>query len=355
MTPLIDELWKFPRRLLNAGRVAGGELRPELARTPHRVVWQQGRVRVLAYDTVGPRKPCPVLMIPSIINRYYVLDLRPGQSFVESLAAAGIPVYLLDWGTVTPKDRYATLDDHAVRWIGAALRATCKDFGSARAHLLGYCIGGTLAAIHAAVRPERVAGLIGLTAPIGFHDPGLLSCFGRAGALPVERIERELGNMSGEFLRSSFAMIQPTAVGRKLSTFADRLWDDAFVERFLALETWVNDCVDVPGPTYRRLLRDLYEGDRFARNELAIDGRTVRVEDIACPVLAAVSPTDHIVPEASARILYERASHPDRTLLRLDGGHIGVTVGSAAPGQLWRSTREWLEARPVDCIGRNVS
>src|SRR5687768_15333969 len=172
---ILDEAWKMPRRLHNLIRLVKGELAPKLAQTPHRVIAEWGRVRLLKYAVPVPPKGSPVLMVPSIINRHYVLDLRPGESLVEYLVGHGIEVYMIDWGRPGPQDRYATLEDHILRWQGAAVRAACKDAGVAAIHLLGYCLGGTFAISYAAARPAKVAGLIALTAPVNFHDSGILS------------------------------------------------------------------------------------------------------------------------------------------------------------------------------------
>lgn len=348
---LLKESWKTPRRVHNALRLAQGELQPALAQTPHEVVATWGRVRLLRYACAEPRQHCPILMVPSFINRYYVLDLRPGQSMVEYLAAAGIPVYMIDWGTPGPQDRFTTLEDHAIRWMGAALRAACKDADVAAMHMLGYCIGGTMAAIHAALRPERVAGLVALTAPVNFHDDGILSTWTQTGEIPVERIEEEWGLIPGDFLQGSFLYLQPMSGPKKLQNLAERLWDDGFVEKFMTLESWLNDNVSVPGATYRQLIRDVYEKNALIKGELEMKGEKIDLGKITCPVLTAISTSDHIVPEPSARMLNDVVGSEDKTLLELPGGHIGITVGGRAKDGLWKETRDWLLARP--CPPRN--
>lgn len=343
---LLNESWKAPRRLHNALRIARGELQPELAQSPHDVVATWGRVRLLRYHTAEPKQDCPILMVPSFINRYYVLDLRPGQSMVEYLSAAGIPVYMIDWGTPGPQDRFTTFEQHTIKWMAAALRAACKDADVEAMHVLGYCIGGTMAAIHAALRPERIAGLVALTAPVNFVDDGILSTWTQTGEIPVERIEEEWGLIPGEFLQGSFLYLQPLSGPKKVQSLADRLWDDAFVEKFLTLESWLNDNVAVPGATYRTLIRDVYEKNGLVEKTLEMDGRTVDLGKITCPVLTAISTSDHIVPEPSARMLNDMVSSEDKTLLALPGGHIGITVGGRAKDGLWKETRDWLLKRP---------
>ena len=121
-----------------------------LAPTPRDVVRREGRSRLLRFRPadqvarVGSRPP--LLLIPSMINRWYVLDLRSGASLVEALVEAGHAVYCLDWGVPQDEDRY--LDwDRAVARVRRAVRWTLRDSGAERLGLLGYCMGATLAAL----------------------------------------------------------------------------------------------------------------------------------------------------------------------------------------------------------------
>ena len=351
---ILDESWKIPRRLHNAIRVMKKELSPQLAQTPYTVVAQWGRVRLLRYDAVEPVHQAPVLMIPSIINKYYVLDLRPGQSYIEYLTSNGIPVYLIDWGKPGPQDRFATMEDHVLRWLGAAIRRACKDCGVESIHLLGYCVGGTFAVAHAALRPERVAGLIALTAPVNFHDEGTLSVWANDPNFDVEKLADAFGLVPSELLQDSFAMLNPLSGMQKAKGFWDKLWDDAFVEKFLALETWLNDNVDFPGATYVRHIQDLYRDNALIKGEFELDGEKVRLENITCPVLTAFSTKDHIVPGNSASVLHDVVGSEDKTLLPLRSGHIGCTVGGRAKDNLWKETRDWLIARPCPSVVTDI-
>lgn len=343
---VLDESWKTPARWRNALRLALGELRPKLAQTPHDEVARWGRVRLLRFRPSGTPLPCPVLMIPSIINRWYVLDLRPGQSYIEHLVGRGIPVYVLDWGTPGPQDAWATMEDHILRWQGAAVRAACRDAGVAAVHLLGYCLGGTFAAAYTALRPERVAGLIALAAPVSFDDDGLLSSWARNPDLDVDRLVGALGSIPAVMLQASFGLLDPMAQTRKVAGFLEKLWDEGYVERFLALETWLGDNVAFPGATYLRHIKDLYRENALVKGSFLIGGTAVDLPAIACPLLTVLSRTDHIVPPSAASALHDLVASKDRTLLELEGGHIGITVGSRARDGLWTATADWLAARP---------
>src|SRR5205085_7987923 len=122
-----------------------------VGKTPGDVVHEENGWRVLRYRprAEGVALKTPIVMVPSLINRHYVLDLLPGKSLVEWLVARGHDVFCLDWGTPEDEDRYRDFDD-VDRAIGRALGRAVKLSGRPRAHLLGYCLGGTLAVMHAA-------------------------------------------------------------------------------------------------------------------------------------------------------------------------------------------------------------
>lgn len=333
------------RRIGNLLKLARKKFDLQLEPTPYEEIANWGRVRLLKYQPRIKTNFKPLLMLPSIINRYYILDLRLGQSYIGFLVDHGVPVYLLDWGVPSPQDRYATMEDHILRWTGAAVRKVCADANQPQLHLLGYCIGGTFAAAYTAVRPERVASLIALAAPFNFHDDGLLSRWSSGDDTDIRRMANHFGLIPSEILQQSFSLLNPVASQKKAYVLYDRLWDDAFVEKFLALEKWLNDNVPFPGETFVRHIQDLYVGNKLIKGEFQLQGQVVQLKNITCPVFSAVATSDHIVPERSAAILNDLVGSKDKKLAQLKGGHIGVTVGRSAEAGLWQQTLDWVAAR----------
>jgi len=130
---------------------------PIVGATPHSVVWTENKWRLLRFSPArrsesgelhsGPAQPkfaTPILMVPSLINRWYVLDLGGGRSLIEWLVAQGHEVFCIDWGTPTDEDRFLTWDDIAGRYIGRAVRIAGRYGRSGDVHLLGWCLGRTL-------------------------------------------------------------------------------------------------------------------------------------------------------------------------------------------------------------------
>jgi polyhydroxyalkanoate synthase len=317
---------------------------PPVGTTPHDVVFAENKWRLLRYR--GKRsKKTPLLLVPSLINRHYVLDLLPGKSLAGYLASEGHDVYCIDWGTPGDEDRYLTLDDIWHRYLGRAVRRTIQTSGAKQTHMLGYCMGGTMAVAYAAVHPEQIASLIALAAPIRFEDDGLLSRWSRTPTIDVRAIVDAFGNVPWPLMQSAFHLLRPTLNLSKLVHLVDRAWDDESLDGFLALETWGSDNVSFPGECYVRYIEELYRGDALIKGTFALEGYRARLEAVRAPTLTVTFAGDHIVPWQSAAVLHERIASQDKEHLHLKGGHVGAVVSRAASKGLWPKLSEWLSTR----------
>ncbi len=322
--------------------------RERVGKTPADVVHRENKWRLLRYR---PRKEgiayrTPILMVPSLINRHYVLDLMPGMSLVEWLVKRGHDVYIIDWGKPSAEDRYLTFDDICDRYLGRAARVAGRTSGSSHGvHLLGYCLGGTLAAIHTAARPEHVASLVALAAPVQFDDDGALATWTRTPSFDIGALVQATGNVPWQLMQATFHMLRPTLNLTKAVGVIDRAWDDEFLDGFFALETWGNDNVSFPGACYRRYVEELYRGNALVKGPFTLSGRPARLESITCPTLAVTFEHDSIVSVESAAPLMEKVSSKDKQTIHLQGGHVGAVVSRKAAGRLWPQLADWWAAR----------
>jgi polyhydroxyalkanoate synthase subunit PhaC len=214
-----------------------------------------------------------------------------------------------------------------------------------RAHLLGYCLGGTLTAIHAAARPERVASLTALAAPIRFASSGLLAAWTRSGAFEPGAVVDAFGNVPWQLMQASFHMLRPTLGLSKTVHLLDRAWDDEFLDGFLALETWGADNVSFPGACWQRYVEELYRNDALVNGTFTLSGTPARLDRIACPTLAVTFEHDNIVPADSATPLLDLVAARDKERIHLPGGHVGAVVSRAASRGLWPKLSDWWAAR----------
>lgn len=305
------------------------------------VVWRRGAAAILDYG--GPHEGPPVLFVPSLINRAYILDLAEDRSVLRS-TAAGLRTFLLDWGEPGAAERAFTVDDYVEGVLIPALEEI-KDRTGQAARLVGYCIGGTLTVAPAVLRPDLVAALVLLAAPWDFHSEteasrALLATFrpmieimlGAHGVAPVD------------VLQALFASLDPTLVGRKFRSFAalDPASDQA--RRFVALEDWLNDGVALAGPVAQQVFFSWYGANDPAEGRWKIGDTVIDPRRIVCPTLVLIPTQDRIVPPASARRLAELIPRADARTIDL--GHIGMVSGGSAPRRVYAPLLAWLANPP---------
>lgn len=315
-----------------------------LAPTPKDTLFSEGTARLTRFRAENPAKPsadrAPVLLVPSLINRWYVLDLRPGASLAKALLDAGFDVFCLDWGVPEDEDRYLEWDEVVAR-LGRMVRRVQRETGAPRIGLLGYCIGGTLTAIHTALEPASVGALVNLAGPIDFSAGGMLAHMVDPRWFDPQAIA-DAGNVSAQQMQSGFVALRPTAQIAKWLSFFDRLAQPERLEAFLALEEWASANIPFPGAAYATYIRELYQQNALAKGEHWVRGRRVSLDAIRCPVLTVVTDRDVICPPPAAQALNELAGSSDKSLLVIPGGHVGAVVGGAAPKQLYPQLAQWF-------------
>ena len=148
--------------------------RATVAQTPKQVIWTLNKARLYRYVPVVPaeqRHKVPLLLVFALMNKPYILDLRPGHSFIEYMVKQGFDIYLLDWGAPGPEDKGLKFDDYVLDYLPRAIRKLKAISGSDEFSMLGWCIGAILTTMYAALRPDDgLKNLLLLTAPLDFTD-----------------------------------------------------------------------------------------------------------------------------------------------------------------------------------------
>jgi polyhydroxyalkanoate synthase subunit PhaC len=289
--------------------------------------WQEGSTRLLDYGGAGR----PVLLVPSLVNRYYILDLLPERSFVRFLRAQGLRPLVVDWGAPSEAEQSFGLSDY----IGRLETMLSRIRGPIV--VLGYCMGGLLALALAHRRVERVAGLALLATPWEFHaerreQARLLGSVVEAAttddALPLWVIQ------------TLFLSLDPFLAERKFIRFAGLDPAREGARDFVALEDWLNDGVPLAGKVARECGVSWYRDNAPGRGAWVVSGQTILPQQFGRPALVVVPRRDRIVPPRSAEALGDAL--PRATVLRPPLGHIGMMASAAAPELVWKPIAEWL-------------
>ncbi len=299
-------------------------------------VWREGSSRLLDYGGAGP----PVLFVPSLVNRAYVLDLAQGQSMLRWLAQHGVRPLLLDWGWPDGDERRFTLTDYVAGRLERALVAAVATSGGALV-LAGYCMGGTLTVAAAQRRPDLIRALALLAAPWDFHAPDAERALAASRCLPL--LEPMLAfnhTLPIDALQMLFALLDPFGIADKYRSFARLDPDSDRARRFVVLEDWLNDGVPLAAPVAREVLGGWYGENYPARGAWRIAGLAVEPLALQMPAFVAVPGRDRIVPPELAAPL--ATAIPGAVLHEPAAGHIGMAAGRGAERVLWRPLLDWL-------------
>lgn len=346
----MNELFGWPRDVAEAWTPAAADLfgiprptTPSLAQTPRDEIYLEGGAKL--YHFIGKGKPTgkPFLLIPSLINRWYVLDLRPGASLVEALVGAGLDVWCLDWGVPEAEDRYLDWEMVIAR-LGRAVRRVKRETGADKLGVLGYCMGGTLTTIYAAQHASDFAALVTLAAPIDFQRGGQLRCMVEPQWFDADAIA-DAGNVAPMQMQAGFVALRPTLDLGKLVSMPDLATDARAREAFLALDEWASDNIPFPAAAYRRYIRELYQENQLVAGTHRVAAKAVSLGAIKCPTLVITASRDTICPPAAATALLAHIGSTDKDALEVPGGHVGAVVGSRAAKDMYPALIRWLAPR----------
>jgi polyhydroxyalkanoate synthase len=321
--------------------------------TPREVVWKRDHARLYRYEpVVEERFPVPVLLVYALILRPYILDLVPGNSFVEYLLEKGLDVYMLDWGIPDEEDKDLSFENYVLDYLPEAVEQVLANSQADELTLFGYCQGGTISAMYAALFPHgALKNLVLLATPVDFapEDPGIFGLWtlwsrqeyfnpdllvGPSGNVPADLISRFTENTT--HVPSPFAdMTAVTYENLQKSTGKD----DSTMDTFLAVSKWVDDSVPFPGKAFRQWIRDFYQKNKLVKGELELRGQRVHLSDIGCSVLNVAGEKDYICPLPQAEPTTGLIGSQDKEFLVLDAGHIGLMCGPVAINEFWPRVR----------------
>jgi polyhydroxyalkanoate synthase len=316
--------------------------------TPKDVVWTHRKTTLYRYRSAQRRHPVPILMVFALINRPHIFDLRPGHSFIEYLLGEGFDVYLLDWGLPEPEDGDTGLEYYVCDALPWAMREVKRSSGVDELTLLGWCIGGTLCTMHAALEgahsPAR--NLVLLTTPIDTTD-SLYHRWVGPDSFDVDHVTEDWDVVPGVTIDIANKLMKPVT---NLWTTYRRLAESVYegtADRagYQAMAKWIADTPAFPARAFREWVTWLYKENRPVSGRLRLRGRRVDLARIEQPLLVITARGDHIAPPSNSLPLLDRTSSSDVEHFDRPGGHIGLMAGSKARQQIWPDVARWLAAR----------
>lgn len=310
------------------------EVGENIATTPGKVVFQTELMQLIQYEpTTEAVYKTPLLIVPPWINKYYILDLRPKNSFIKWAVDQGMTVFVVSWVNPDAKLAQKTFEDYMVQGTLAAIDAVLGITGEPQTNIIGYCLGGTLTAstlaYMAAKKDERVKSATFFTTMIDFEEAGELSVFIDEEQLKsLEERMNDRGYLEGSEMATTFNMLRANDLIWSFVVNNYLMGKDPFPFDLLY---WNSDSTRMPAAMHSFYLRKMYlENKLIEPNGISLCGTPIDLTKISLPVCVLSTREDHIAPWKSTYAATQTYKGPVKFILAASG-HIAGVVNPPNP------------------------
>lgn len=313
--------------------------------TQREAIWKKNKATLWHYPTSQKKYKTPLFLIYSLVNQPFILDLLSGESVIQSFVENGFDVYVLDFGIPRDEDSDITVDHYIVDYIQRGVIRALHHSKAKKISIVGYCLGGTFAAVYTAISNEPIENLILMVTPIDFqYFPSYNQWVEalRSGSLNVDDFIDAYGIIPAEFVKFGVRLLtSPVYVSQYLSLL-NRSYDPNYVLRWRLFNKWTNEHIPFAGGAMKQLINDFVKDNKLIKGELMIRDKKVNLRDIKANLLVVSSNLDYLVPKEQSMPILDLVSSQDKSYKLLQGGHTTLNVkDNKLPDYL----EEWLPQR----------
>ncbi|MGN6349758.1 MAG: alpha/beta fold hydrolase [Candidatus Nitrosocosmicus sp.] len=329
-------------------------IRDNFWRTPSNKIANLEKFSLFHYDRTiynnsdsisdSPTVTTPILMVYAFINRHYILDLLPEISIVKNLLKQGFDIYATDWGTPSIYDKDLTIGYFVNNYLDKSVDLIRKRTGCDKISLFGYCWGGDLVLIYAALHPEKVKNIITVAAPGDFSlDDTLLSTWSKK--IDVDIVLDAFGNVPSILFNSAIYLRNPVENINKYPYFFEHPHGLETTSEFFATEIWLHDSPPVIGEIYREFIKQGYQQNLLIKNQMIVNGEIVNLKNIDMPFLNITAKNDDLVAPRSSIAINNTIGSKDKSVIEFPSGQVGLIIGQRAHKEVWPKVGDWLKHR----------
>ncbi|SFC70488.1 polyhydroxyalkanoate synthase [Bacillus sp. OV322] len=319
---------------------------PDMGMTDRMAIWKKNKATLWYYKPEEKKYKVPIFLIYSLVNEPILLDLAPGYSLIEAFVKQGFEVYLLDFGIPGYEDSDLGLDQYITDYIGKGVQRALKHSHAKDISVMGFCLGGTLAAIYASVAEEPVKNLILSAAPINFgkvqvFDQWMEALLELEDTAGFEELIDVFKVMPANSIQAGMRLITSPVYFAHYLSLLEKADDKEYVKKWRRFNHWANSYVPMTGAFVKQILNELVKENTLIEGGLLISGQNAELESISANILVVANENDRLVPHDMILPVMEKLTTPDKTYHLLKSGHSSLNWGGELPGYL----REWLLER----------
>ena len=320
-----------------------------LAATPGKVVFRNDLMELIQYQPQTPKvRAVPMLASPPWINKYYIMDLAPGRSFIEWAVKHERTVFAISYRNPDASMRGVTLDDYLIHGPRAALDVISDITGAPKIDITGLCLGGALtgmlAAYLAGTGDDRIGSITLLNTMLDYGEPGVLGAF--TDERTVARLEHEMaekGYLEGTQMAGTFDLLRANDL---IFSYVVSNWLMGQDPPAFDLLAWNGDSTRLPAAMHSFYLRCLYLRNELAKGEMELAGQHLSLSDVKNDAYVVGAVNDHIVPWSTSYRATQLLGGDVRYVLS-SGGHVAGIVNPPGP-KPWYETADSNPAEAAD-------
>lgn len=320
------------------------EAEPQLHQTNRRPIWKKNKATLWYYPAPKKRYKTPIYLIYSLVNQPFILDLYPGSSLIGAFVNEGFDVYLIDFGIPGYEDKDNPLDYYIEEYIQNGARQVLSHSGEKELTVMGFCLGGTLAAIYASIAEEKIKNLILDVAPIDFSHWTVLDQWFKVlkdEDLDFDEVIDAIGLIPSKLMESGVRLITAPVYFSPYLSLLNKAYNEQYVERWRLFNKWTKGHIPLPGAVLKQLVNEFVKHNKLVKGTLLMNNRIVNLANINCSLLVIASKYDRLVPIESTEKMIHLVSSNDKQFHVAQGGHATITIKGKLPDYL----QGWLPKR----------
>lgn len=349
LEPLRDTLWRTPSQKIQEVEKYSLFHYKRIADDGNPDTTGSDKSSTTLTTTTRTNNMTPLFVVYAFINRHYILDLLPEISVIKNLLKHGFDIYATDWGTPSTYDKDLTIGHFVNSYMDKSVDLIRKNTKSDKVSLFGYCWGGNLVLMYAALHPEKVKNVVTIATPGDFSmDNTLLSLWTKY--IKVDTLLDAFGNVPSMLLNAAFSLRNPIENIHKYPHFFEQPHGLESTMEFFATETWLYDSPPVIGEIYREFVKYCYQKNLFIKNQMEIydssgSSNLVDLKNITAPFLNVIAQKDDLIAPLSSIALNNAVGCRDKSMIEFPSGHVGLIIGRKAHKEVWPKVGSWLKDR----------